>query len=121
MKILGVEKDVLDAEIVELISSQNDQVKSCLNQKEQFLKFAFSNDDKVGTKMVFLDASPLVWQVCVGLGKLFIGYKCCPVMNNVTVRQCLKCLRFGHKTVNCTNAPVCFKCNQNHESKYRLA
>ena len=115
--ILGVEKDIEDNNIVDIIISQNENVKNCLKQKEQSLKFAFSKDDRVGTKFVILDVSPQVWQICLNPGKLFIGYKCCTVKNNISLGQCYKCLRFGHKSAKCKNAPVCSKCNGNHESQ----
>ena len=116
-QVLGVESDVNDEQIIDLIVKQNCDVKSCLEQDGQFLKKVYSKNDRVGTKFMVFEASPLVWQKCTSIGHLFIGYKCCIVKNYLSVIQCLQCLRHGHPMKYCRNKPVCSKCGGEHLSR----
>lgn len=113
IQILGIEKDVLDNEIIDLIKLQNDEFRDFSNEDISFIR---SKEDRVGTKYAILEVRPNVWKLCVSSGRLFIGHKCCAVKNFVSVLQCQKCLCYGHGKNNCRNLAICSKCNQNHLS-----
>lgn len=113
VQILGIEKDVADKEIIDLIKLQNDEFRDLLDED---IKLIRSKDDRVGSKYAILEVRPNIWQLCISSGRLFIGHKCCTVKNFISVLQCQKCLRFGHSKNNCRNSIVCSKCNRDHFS-----
>ena len=62
VQILGIEKDVADKEIIDLIKLQNDEFRDLLDED---IKLIRSKDDRVGSKYAILEVRPNIWQLCI--------------------------------------------------------
>ncbi|OTF81298.1 hypothetical protein BLA29_007233, partial [Euroglyphus maynei] len=70
--ILGVEKEILDQDLKEVIMAQNEQIKHCLEDSNESLEVITSKIDRVGTKMVVLNVSPRTYKLLLELGHVFL-------------------------------------------------
>lgn len=48
--------------------------------------------------------------------RVFIGYQNCRVYDDINIRPCYNCGRFGHSGHKCLNDKVCLKCAGSHNS-----
>lgn len=48
--------------------------------------------------------------------RVFVGYQNCKVYDDINVRPCYNCGRFGHAGHKCNNETVCLKCSGSHRS-----
>ncbi|XP_027194629.1 uncharacterized protein LOC113789309 [Dermatophagoides pteronyssinus] len=114
--ILGVEKEILEKDFIDILTTQNNDIKNCLQNEGESIEVVISKSDRIGTNFFVLSVSPNIYHLCLQMGQVFLGHKVCNVKKGNYVSQCFKCLRFGHVTNNCKNDPVCHYCHQNHES-----
>lgn len=116
--IVGISKDILGQEILDLIKAQNPNINEFLLQNHnEFMKIIFDKPDRVGTKFAIVETSPALWKIIIDGKRLFIGHKACPVRNRVSVLQCFNCQRFGHSANNCQNKTVCGNCAGEHKTE----
>lgn len=49
--------------------------------------------------------------------KLNIGWEKCRVFDGTDIIQCFKCQGYNHKSSDCKNEEICYKCHGSHKSK----
>lgn len=50
-------------------------------------------------------------------GRIYVGYACCKVEDHIIIKQCYKCLDFGHIAKDCQRPPVCANCSGGHATR----
>lgn len=50
-------------------------------------------------------------------GRVYLGYESCRISDHLQVKQCFKCLKFGHITSECKNSEACGKCAGKHATR----
>lgn len=111
MKILDVQNDMNLNDLTEDIKNRN---PSMLNGNFE-LVHDFMNASKQRT--VILEATAEIYSAVVkNEFKLYIGYQCCKVVDDINLNLCFKCGRLNHSSKNCQNARICLKCSGDHET-----
>lgn len=49
--------------------------------------------------------------------KIYVGYQCCRVFDDLNVKPCYKCGRIGHAGNKCKNEVACLRCGANHQTR----
>lgn len=49
--------------------------------------------------------------------RINVGWDRCRVFDGTSVTQCFKCQGYNHKSSECRNEDICYKCHGNHKSK----
>ena len=58
--------------------------------------------------------------LCERQSRIRVGMRSCPIRDRFHLRQCGRCLKFGHKTASCrneTHIALCAFCAESHETK----
>lgn len=111
LKILDVQNDMNLDDLTEDIKNRNSVM---LNGKFSLIG-EFKNALKQRT--VILEAAPEIYSVIVkNEYKLYIGYQCCKVVDDINLNLCFKCGRLNHSGKNCKNVIKCLKCSGGHET-----
>lgn len=100
-----------DEDVIEAIYKQNEQ----LMKEEDHIKVKFFKKEK---QFIILECNGQAYKKLVLMKKINVGYKKCPVYDNLHILRCYKCNGFNHTSVNCRNQETCSKCSQTHKSKY---
>ena len=48
--------------------------------------------------------------------RIFVGYQNCKVYDEINLKPCFNCGRYGHNGNKCRNDKVCLKCSESHNS-----
>ena len=98
------------------ILKSNQWLKSLVEEGEEF-EYLFSYKPKDLISAVFR-ISPKIRQHIVEAGmKIKVGYRLCPAQDRFHVKQCGKCLKFGHNSRDCeANMSLCAYCASHHPS-----
>lgn len=111
MKILNVQNDMNLDDLTEDIKNRN---PAMLNGN-----FTLVNEFKNASKQrtVILEAAPEIYSAIVkNEYKLYTGYQCCKVVDDINLNLCFKCGRSNHSGKNCKNETKCLKCSGDHET-----
>lgn len=118
VQIFGIPKYIEKNEILECIKAQNPNIsKSLMENETEELKLIFEKDDRVGTKFAILEATPITWQTIIDSKRIYIGHAACTAKEKISVMQCFKCYRYGHRARDCRNDVTCGKCAGKHDTK----
>lgn len=63
---------------------------------------------------IFIETNGKTFKKILNKDYINVGWKSCPVYENLRILQCRKCLLYGHKTTNCKKEIVCTICFGQH-------
>lgn len=72
---------------------------------------------KRSTTNCVLEVSPQVRKMLLNGSRIYLRYSACRFADHIWIRQCFKCLTFGHLAKDCTQPSRCAHCSEGHESK----
>ena len=113
IKVVGIEEE-LDAE--RLMASLLNQNKHIFSDsiKPKIIK---TFKGKIGFSTI-LEVHTPTYDKIINERILRIGWKMCPVYDNIDILRCYKCCGYFHKSGDCTNGMACGNCSsENHQTK----
>lgn len=116
LRLLGVTKDMTDAKLVEAIRKQNSRLLSDIPDTADLKVIRRVKCRNQNICNVILETDPLIWKALTEQ-KIRIGYQIITAIDQSPVRQCYKCLGFGHDAKRCTNNCTCGYCGEAHDSR----
>lgn len=111
VNVIGIEEDVANEELLDLIKSQNSELfndESILEIRNRF------DIKKYGTIGIKLEVDALSFQNIMDKGKLSIGWRKCSVYESFDLLRCFKCSEYHHVSKNCNGSLCCSKCSGPH-------
>lgn len=69
------------------------------------------------TWTAFIETAGEAFRKIMDQGKVYLNWDSCPVYEDISVLRCYNCQRYHHKGKQCTNDPVCSKCENAHNSR----
>lgn len=105
--ILGVDESIPKDKVFGLIIAQNRGLESFLSCR---FEAKYEKTDWFGTKFVVAEEGPRLYPKLIEMEKICLGFSLCPVKSRISVIQCYKCSRYGHKHAECKNELSCASC-----------
>ena len=121
MTLVGVDEDITDDKIADIIISQNPAVKAAVDN-DGFIKVLFSTQygENSAKRNVIFSCSPNVRNAIKKLNKLYIDFRHLPCYDRFYFKICYHCNGFNHFAKDCPfqdKPPTCLYCAENHSSK----
>lgn len=111
IKVVGIEEDINDEEIVNKIITQNN-----LNVDQEDLELVRTWKGKIG-KSAVIRVSKEAFKLLDGKKHISIGWTKCAVYDNTFVPRCVRCAQFGHTERFCDVKDQdvrCVRCGRRH-------
>lgn len=104
LKIVGLESQISEAELIQSMKNQNDCVKETAEIKLITTK-------KMKTRwFAIVECDPKTFSEVVDNGALCIGYSACAVYEYLDIVRCFRCSGFNHLAKECSAKQICFRC-----------
>jgi hypothetical protein len=120
LTLTGLEAHWSAEEVVADVHQKNDWLHGGQPLEEFRKSFAFLTKRKCQNErrqnMVFA-VEPRIHHEAMERGKVVVGLTLCFVTDEIRVKQCLRCHRFGHMAKECKNKELCFKCGKEGHRK----
>lgn len=115
LKLLGVTNDIPNEKLVEAIRRQN---RGALGEAEgESIRVLRRTKHRNGLLTnVVIEVSPRVWQTLRDQ-RVKLGYQVVLAVDQSPIRQCYKCLGFGHEARNCDQQQSCGYCAEGHDTR----
>lgn len=97
----------------DIVKDINERNFSNYNSKCQLIH-TFKNRKNNKISMILEVTSELYTHIRNNKDRLFVGYQNCRVYDEINIKPCFNCGRYGHSTKNCKNETVCVRCSGNH-------
>ena len=110
MIIFGIDSTLSKSDFTDCLINQNDKFRLMIENQNETFEILFMKKDRNGQQFAILKVTPKLWKLCIDEKRIFIGYNACHIQNYISITQCYRCLRFGHKSVDCSNNLTCNKC-----------
>lgn len=114
LMVRGIPTGMSAEEIREELILQNFNANEITDLK---VIYVFPARDGRKTTSCVLEVSAGIRNVLKNKNKLYLRYSVCSVSDYVWIRQCYRCLAFGHLARNCESQPKCGHCAEAHEMK----
>ncbi|KAJ2937472.1 hypothetical protein O0L34_g17514 [Tuta absoluta] len=118
IRLIGVTKDLSDGKIEEAIIKQNAKLSTDIPEAERKVKVQRRTKGRNDLMTnVILEVSPVMWSSLKD-NRLRLGYQIVPAADQSLVKQCYKCMGFGHVAKHCTvETSRCGYCSDNHDTR----
>lgn len=116
LRISGVTKDLSDQRILEALIKQNTRLLQDVAKTEDFKIIRRTRSRNMETCNVILETSPKAW-AALRDHKVRIGYQIVHVADQSPIRQCYRCLGFGHDAKRCSGEIACGYCAGHHDTR----
>ncbi|KAH9368017.1 hypothetical protein HPB48_021680 [Haemaphysalis longicornis] len=114
-KIVSIEDNIEDEEIVERIVGQNN-----INARKEDIELMTTWKGKSG-KTAVIKTGKKAYEQMKERKHLYVGWTRCPVFDNTFVPRCVKCARIGHTKIHCPADKAEFRwvrCARSHYYKH---
>ncbi|XP_020294518.1 uncharacterized protein LOC109860075 [Pseudomyrmex gracilis] len=101
-------------EIVEEIIAQN---LADINKIDIKVVYTYPAKPDNRTTSCVLEVSPLIRNILLKRGRIYLRYSACKFTDYVRVLQCYNCMTFGHLAKFCKSKPTCGLCSNEHLTK----
>ncbi|CAH0404195.1 unnamed protein product [Chilo suppressalis] len=117
-QLLGVARDVTDAQVLESIDTQNAGLLEGVPEGERRARVDRRVRGRIGAHSgVILEIDPKTWAALIDK-KVRVGYQMVPAVGQSPVTQCYRCLGFGHLATSCSaEQPTCGYCGDPHDTR----
>lgn len=106
-----------DSKIIEAVTDKNPEIAELIENTED-MKLLFTQKSAPGFKTAVLSTSPLIRNLIMKTGQIYVHVSRCKVYDRYWVTRCTKCMDYGHKAEKCSNdVPRCGFCSGEHYSK----
>ena len=112
--VYGVDRDLNDKEIKDLIIKQN-SLEAFENIND--MKVIFCKNESENTKSAVIQCPSVAWRHIIQNKHLFLDCSRLRAKEFSLVKQCYKCCRYGHISKFCRNKVCCSKCGGDHSFK----
>lgn len=110
LKIVGMSEELESEEIVKKLKTQNE----LLREAEMVVVHKYK-----GVKGFFsavIEVQGNLFARLLEVGRVFIDFDSCRVLEDLQVMRCYNCGQFYHKGKDCKNKKACQKCGDEHET-----
>ena len=117
IKIVGIENynNIQDKELEADIIKRNQKNYNTTNNNFKILH-TYTNKEK-STQSAIVEVTAEVYKnIKENNDKIFVGHQRCHIYDQISVKPCFKCGRFGHSAIKCRNEQACSKCADKHET-----
>lgn len=112
--ITGMNFKMSDNELIKKLKKQNEVMKDSIIEVVKLFETKQYNRTIFNAKLkIDNDSYP---KIMTGQ-KLNVGWDRCKVFDGTDIIQCFKCQGYNHKSSECRNESICYKCHGNHRSK----
>ena len=113
VKILGFSREYSNEDLIDRIKLQNKQID--LGEMIVLKRYENVNMNYSKYNAIF-EVDPKTFKNIMSVGKVYIGYEKCRVVECFGILRCFKCCGFGHKQNECRSENViCPKCAGGHK------
>lgn len=108
VKIVGMSEELTSEEIVTKLKAQNEFLKDSnivVSHMHKGLKGFF-------TAVIEVDGK--IFSKLLEIGRVFIDFDICRVLEDLQVMRCYNCAQFFHKGKDCTKKKACQRCGEDH-------
>ena len=113
VKVVGIKNEMNQKEMQSDINQRN----FSFSDNKCIVKHNFKNVNNKQQTAILEVSSDLYLQIKNNKWRIYVGHQCCRVYDDINLKPCVKCGRFGHSWKKCTNNIVCILCSGNHEYK----
>lgn len=117
LRLIGVIKDMSTEKIEEGLIKQNEDLVKSLepdDRKIKLLRRTKSRNNELCNCV--LEVSPGLWNA-IRDRRIRLGYQMVLAVDQSPVRQCFRCMGFGHTANVCKGEEVCGYCAQSHDTR----
>lgn len=115
LRFVGVTNDMTNDKIVEAVRRQNrGSLGDNVEEPIKVLRRTKHRSDCLSN--VIVEVGPGVWQRLRNQ-RIKVGYQVVHSIDQSPVRQCFRCLGFGHEVRNCTGSQSCGYCAGEHDTR----
>lgn len=101
-------------ELIEKLKLQNNELK------ESEFKIVKSYEFKKYNRIIYntkIKVNKETYTKVMSAQRLNVGWEKCRIYDGTDIMQCFKCQGYNHKSEDCRNEDVCYKCHGPHKSK----
>lgn len=115
IKIPGVSTNRSDyGEIEQVIKGQN----PIISNEDEFKVVHIKTFKTKNTKTLIVECSPRLFHTLMANQKLYFGWERYTIFEDISVLKCYNCHQFKHKSGECKNSKLCYKCSSDqHEGE----
>lgn len=112
--ITGLSFKISDDELIKKLKKQNELLKESNIQVMKLFETIRSNRTIFNAKLSIDNVS---YAKVMASQKLNVGWDRCKIFDGTDILQCFRCQGYNHKSADCKNNSVCYKCHGNHRSR----
>lgn len=112
IKIIGVNRKYESHELMHDLKLQNQNI-----DETDEMKIVYQTETKTKKWIIFVEVKPKTYHKMIEKKYINIGWQTCKIFEDIYVKICTNCNRYGHKHIECKEHTVCKTCGENHSQK----
>ncbi|XP_045541817.1 uncharacterized protein LOC123723284 [Papilio machaon] len=117
LKLIGLAKDLNDAQVVEALLKQNRSLIDNIPVEQRYIKILKRTKGRNDILTnVIMEVDPKMWRTLLDQ-RVRVGFQVLVARDQSPIIQCYKCLGYGHMARVCTGLLTCGYCSDHHDTR----